>query len=195
MARLATGGYKASRRTPFEPPSRPPICWPVAVASQLSAAMELASEFLAASWRELRSCPALPFLPAGHTGVRASGVPGSGGGPVGLMSSRPLGASGFLALDLCEGLLLFGLLAGGVLTEALLEAGDAATGVEDLLLAGVERVASRTDLNVNGAAGRGAPGSETVPAATGHRGDVVLGVNVCLHDNSCLERSPGRPQA
>src|SRR6266478_8448553 len=58
---------------------------------------------------------------------------------------------------------------------------DAAAGVEDLLLAGVERVAVRADLDVDRAAGSGAPRGERVPAAARHGGDVVLGVNVSLH--------------
>src|SRR5215467_7037623 len=93
-----------------------------------------------------------------------------------------------------EKLLLVGGLARGGLAEPLLEPRDAAAGVEDLLLAGVERVAVRADLDVDRAAGRGAPRGERVPAAARHVGDVVLGVNVSLHcDNSCLERSPGSP--
>src|ERR1700723_1442437 len=81
---------------------------------------------------------------------------------------------------LLGGLLVGGLLAGG-LAEALLEPRDATTGVQDLLLARVERVAVRADVGVDRAAGSGAPGGERVPAATGHGGDVVLGVNVSLH--------------
>jgi hypothetical protein len=48
------------------------------------------------------------------------------------------------------GQLLAGLLAGALarLAEALLEPGDAAAGVEDLLLAGVEGVAGRADVGV-----------------------------------------------
>src|SRR6202041_1078579 len=78
------------------------------------------------------------------------------------------------------GLLLGGLLARG-LAEALLEPRDATAGVQDLLLARVERVAVRADVGVDRAAGSGAPGGERVPAATGHGGDVVLGVDVSLH--------------
>src|SRR6266704_7126418 len=80
-----------------------------------------------------------------------------------------------------SGLLLVGGLGRGVLAEPLLEPRDAATGVQDLLLARVERVAVRADLDVDRAVGRGAPRGERVPAATGHRRDVVLGVNVSLH--------------
>src|SRR3954452_2511828 len=82
--------------------------------------------------------------------------------------------------------LLVGGLAGrgtgrGALAEPLLEAGDAATGVEDLLLAGVERVARRADLDGQ-LTGRGrAARGEGVPATTGDRGLVVRGVDVGLH--------------
>src|SRR5882762_1718866 len=86
-------------------------------------------------------------------------------------------------------LLLVGGLARGVLAEPLLEPRDAATGVEDLLLAGVERVAVRADLDVNRAAGSGAPRRERVPAAARHGGDVVLGVNVSLHVTTPVPRA------
>src|SRR3954465_3703194 len=85
-------------------------------------------------------------------------------------------------------LLAGGLGAGcGTLAEPLLEAGDAATGVQDLLLAGVERVARRADLDGQltgrgrAAGGGGAAGGEGVATATGHRGDVVGRVDVGLH--------------
>src|SRR4051794_22908531 len=69
----------------------------------------------------------------------------------------------------------------GTLAEALLEPGDATTGVEDLLLAGVEGVARRADLDGQ-LTGRGrAAGGEGVAAAAGHRGDVVGRVDVGLH--------------
>src|ERR1700691_6150843 len=84
------------------------------------------------------------------------------------------------------GLLLGGLRAlGGLLARGLgatlLAPRDATAGVQDLLLARVERVAVRADLGVDRATGRGAPGGERVPAAAGHRGDVVLRVDVSLH--------------
>src|SRR6201996_5780567 len=80
----------------------------------------------------------------------------------------------------------------GLLAEAALEPGDAATGVQNLLLAGVERVASRADVGVDLAVGGGAPGHEGVPAAAGHRGGTIVRVNLRLHVYSCLVRSPGR---
>ena len=49
---------------------------------------------------------------------------------------------------------------GGLLGVAGLEAGDAAAGVEDLLLAGVERVALRAHVGVDDAGGGGAAGGE-----------------------------------
>src|ERR1700683_5587115 len=88
-----------------------------------------------------------------------------------------LGSAGLLLGGLRA---LGGLLARG-LAEALLEPRDATAGVQDLLLARVERVAVRADLGVDRTAGRGAPGGKRVPAATGHRSDVVLRVDVSLH--------------
>ena len=59
---------------------------------------------------------------------------------------------------------------GGLLGVAGLEAGDAAAGVEDLLLAGVERVALRAHVGVDDAARRGAARRERVAAGAGHLG-------------------------
>src|SRR5947207_3189253 len=89
-------------------------------------------------------------------------------------------------------LLLLGLGPAGVSSaprhgaEPLLEAGDAATGVEDLLLAGVEGVALRAHVGVDHAVGRGRPGDEGGTAATGHGRDVVLGVDLRLHESGSL---------
>src|SRR5690606_17194218 len=69
-----------------------------------------------------------------------------------------------------------------LLAVASLEAGDAAAGVQDLLLARVERVARAADLDVDLAGGRGAVGRERVAAGAGHLGDDVLGVDTGLHD-------------
>src|SRR5215469_2182684 len=68
-----------------------------------------------------------------------------------------------------------------LLAEAPLEPGDPAAGVEDLLLAGVERVAVGADVRVDDAVRGGAPGGKRVPAGTGHRGDHVVRVDVRLH--------------
>src|SRR5664280_2403500 len=61
-----------------------------------------------------------------------------------------------------------------------LEAGDAATGVEDLLLAGVERVALRAHVRGDLAALHGAAGLERVATGTGDGGRYVGGVKVLL---------------
>src|SRR3954453_3247479 len=72
-----------------------------------------------------------------------------------------------------------GLLLG--LGVTLLEAGDAAAGVEDLLLARVERMAVGAHVGVDDAVRRGAARGEGVPARTGHLGHPVLRVDVLLH--------------
>src|SRR3954452_10780411 len=81
------------------------------------------------------------------------------------------------------------LLAGGraALAEPLLEAGHAATGVEDALLAGVEGVAGRAGLDGQLTTRGGAAGGEGVTAAAGHGGDVVGRVDVGLHIASSAE--------
>src|SRR5690349_4444494 len=83
------------------------------------------------------------------------------------------------------------LLAGGLgtLAEAGLEAGHTGTGVEDLLLARVERVALGADLGTDGAAvQRGAGGERRATGAADLRLD-VLGVDVALQ--GCLLGSGG----
>src|SRR4051794_3472588 len=77
-----------------------------------------------------------------------------------------------------RGRLLSRLLGGGV---ALLEPCHATTGVEDLLLAGVEGVALRADVGVDRPTLDRAPRGEGVAAGAGHLGVVVLGVGVLLH--------------
>src|SRR5215470_13436415 len=67
------------------------------------------------------------------------------------------------------------------LAEPALEPGDSAAGVEDLLLAGIERVAVGADVGVNLAGLRRAPGGKGVPAGTGHLRHHVIGMNVALH--------------
>src|SRR5690242_20562784 len=84
---------------------------------------------------------------------------------------------------------LFELLAAdGALAVARLEAGDTTAGVEDLLLAGVERVAGRADLDVDLAAAGGAAGGELVPAAARDCGLVVVGVDTAAHWDVPFER-------
>src|SRR5438132_778423 len=73
---------------------------------------------------------------------------------------------------------LGGLLAAGPVV-LLLELLDAAGRVNELHLAGEERMAGRA--NFDGDVLLGAAGRELVAAATGHRGGFVLGVNVFLH--------------
>src|SRR5205823_2214390 len=73
------------------------------------------------------------------------------------------------------------LLAAGALAVPGLEAGDPATGVHDALLAGVEGVAGRADLDVDHAVLLRAPRGELVAAAAGHLGLDVLGVDARLH--------------
>src|SRR6476660_8897347 len=82
-----------------------------------------------------------------------------------------------------------GLVLLGHLGVAGLEAGDAAAGVEDLLLAGVERVALRAHVGVDDAVLRGAPRRERGPTGAGHLGHVVLRVDVLLH--GCPFRGAG----
>src|SRR5436190_6490876 len=77
-----------------------------------------------------------------------------------------------------------GAVAAGLLglLEPPLEAGDAAAGVDDLLLARVERMALRADLDVQ--LGLGRAGDERVAARAVHRGHDVLGMDLGLHRES-----------
>src|SRR5260370_16013539 len=86
-------------------------------------------------------------------------------------------------------------LLGWLLAEPALEPGDPAAGVQNLLLAGVERVAIRADVGVNLAVPCRAPGGEAVPARTGHLRHHVLRVDVGLHVVLLVPRSPGRPRS
>src|SRR5436305_12622883 len=70
-------------------------------------------------------------------------------------------------------------LAGAGALEAALEALDAAAGVDQLLLARVEGVASRADLNVQ--LGFRRARDELVAARAANGREDVLGVNVSLH--------------
>src|SRR6266480_444307 len=63
--------------------------------------------------------------------------------------------------------------------QASLEALDATARVHELLLARVERVALRADLDVQ--LGLGRPGLERVPTGARHRGEDVLRMDVGLH--------------
>ena len=84
--------------------------------------------------------------------------------------------------------------AGLPLAVALLEPLDAATDIEDLLLAGVEGVALRANLSVDLAVGLGAAGCELVPARTGHRCFHVLGVDVSFHESPLAAWAAGSPE-
>src|SRR6476620_8012639 len=84
------------------------------------------------------------------------------------------------------------LLARVPLAVARLEARDAAAGVEDLLLARVERVASRADLDGDGPARLGAAGGEVVAATAGDLRFYVCGVNAFAHGDSS-RCGPGSP--
>jgi hypothetical protein len=83
------------------------------------------------------------------------------------------------------------LLAGGF-AESLFEAGNATTGVENLLLAGVEGVALAANISVNRAVGSGATSLKRRSARAGDRGLCVRGVNVVLHGDYLLIKVPGR---
>src|SRR5699024_11022656 len=80
-----------------------------------------------------------------------------------------------------------------LLAVAGLEASDAAAGVQDLLLAGVERVALGADLGADGTVALGAAGGERVTAGAGHRGLAVSGVDISLHDSPCSGSLGRRP--
>src|ERR1700684_1232051 len=90
---------------------------------------------------------------------------------------------------------LLGARARGLLAEPALEPGHAAAGVEDLLLAGVERVAARADVGVDDAVLRRAARSEGLPAGAGHLSHHVLRVDTRLHFvllPRAVAGSPGR---
>src|SRR3954451_2311783 len=67
----------------------------------------------------------------------------------------------------------------GVLGRAALEPLDPATAVDQLLLAGVERVTLRAELDVK--IGLGRARVEAVPARAVHVGECVFGMDSCLH--------------
>ncbi len=69
----------------------------------------------------------------------------------------------------------------GLLTEALLELGNAATSIKNLLLTGVERVASAAYVSMDSATLLRATSSECVSATTSNCGVYVLWMNASLH--------------
>src|SRR4029450_8054739 len=66
-----------------------------------------------------------------------------------------------------------------------------AAGVDELLLARVERVTRRADLDVE--LGLGRSRRELVPAGAGHVGDDVLGVDVGLHRDARISEAISGP--
>lgn len=72
-------------------------------------------------------------------------------------------------------------LVGRCLAEALLKASHSTTGVEDLLLARVERVTLTADLGVNLAAGSSAARGERGTTGASDRGLAIRGMDVALH--------------
>src|SRR5258708_32084329 len=92
-------------------------------------------------------------------------------------------------------LTLLGARARGLLAEPALEPGHAAAGVEDLLLAGVERVAARADVGVDDAVLSRAARGEGLPAGAGDLGHDVVRVDTRLHCvllPRAVAGSPGR---
>ena len=69
----------------------------------------------------------------------------------------------------------------GLLTEALLELGNAATSIKNLLLAGVKRVASAANVSVDNTILLGATSCECISATTSNCGLYVLWMNASLH--------------
>src|SRR4051812_16243734 len=78
------------------------------------------------------------------------------------------------------------LLTGARLCQLALEALDASAGVDELLLARVERMTVGADLHVDVALG--GTGRELVPAGATHVGDRVFGMDFGLHGSSYCRR-------
>src|SRR3954454_7850010 len=98
---------------------------------------------------------------------------------------RRLRRRGLLGRGLGAGLgAALGGLRGGRLLEPALEALDTATGVHELLLARVEGVALRAELDAQGRCGR--PGRELVAARAVDLALDVLGVDLGLHKCSIV---------
>src|SRR5262249_3918042 len=111
-------------------------------------------------------------------GDRAIGL-AHGDGPVARSAHHDALEDGLAADRLCHGLV--GLVRGGAagLLEAALETLDAAARVHELLLARVEGVALRADLDVQ--LRRGGTRHERVPAGAVNGGENVLGMDLGLH--------------
>ena len=67
------------------------------------------------------------------------------------------------------------------LLKALFKSGDATTGIEDALLAGVERMAIRANFDEERSALDGRTSGEGFAATAGHLGLHVRGMNLWLH--------------
>ncbi len=67
------------------------------------------------------------------------------------------------------------------LLHALFKSGDATTGIEDSLLAGVERMADRTDFDEERTALDGGASGKALAATAGHFGLHVCGMDLWLH--------------
>ena len=80
-----------------------------------------------------------------------------------------------------------------LLAVALLEASNAATGVKNLLLAGVERVALRAHVNEHVIFLASGAGHEGVAARARHLNGVVIRMDTLLHFTSPMDSGdPGR---
>src|SRR5262249_33667841 len=91
------------------------------------------------------------------------------------------GAGTAPSAELLGGVSGLGGLAGALVAEPLLEPGHATTGVEDLLLAGVEGVAGGAHVGVDHAVRGPAAGGERAAAGAGDLRLDVGGVDVGLH--------------
>jgi hypothetical protein len=82
------------------------------------------------------------------------------------------------------------------LLQALFKSGDAATGIEDSLLAGIERMADRANLNEERSTLDGRASRENLAATTGHLGLHICGMYLWLHSHFLLAGSdPLRSEA
>ena len=77
------------------------------------------------------------------------------------------------------------------LTVTRFKLSDPATGIKNLLLTGVERVALRADIGVDTAVLRGAAGGEGTTTGAGHRSFGICRMNIGFH-YSLLASTPGR---
>lgn len=82
-----------------------------------------------------------------------------------------------------------------LLAVALLEASDAATGVKNLLLAGVEGMAVGAHVSEHVIVAAGAAGHEGVAARARHLNGVIIRMDTLLHGLSPMEfGGPGSPR-